>query len=237
MDRPRDRALLLGKVARLMTTIATDGKTIAADRMVSGGHLVHSTTFIKVKHLNDGRVFASAGSPYDVETWLKFLNGEICEISLSDQSEALTLDHKGVVRFYDHNGRSYVQEAPAVLGSGEEVALGAMLAGASPRKAVEIAMKIDTNSGGAVDELAPIKPKSVKSLKRTECKNGLLREALVKIEDVRGQVAPNNYGCNLTKRIEGELAQRETWQTCHKGSCQRHGDCMYLPCLAAPHSQ
>ncbi|MBL69774.1 MAG: hypothetical protein CMO74_15240 [Verrucomicrobiales bacterium] len=40
---------------------------------------------------------------------------------------------------------------PAAIGSGGDVALGAMLAGKSPAEAVRLACKVDTNSGGRVN--------------------------------------------------------------------------------------
>lgn len=41
-------------------------------------------------------------------------------------------------------------ELPYALGSGGDYALGAMHAGASPQQAIEIACRIDTGSGGAI---------------------------------------------------------------------------------------
>lgn len=42
------------------------------------------------------------------------------------------------------------QEVPAVTGSGGAIALGAMLAGATPAQAVAIAIQRDTGSGGQI---------------------------------------------------------------------------------------
>ena len=53
--------------------------------------------------------------------------------------------------FYSDTGQSAVKvDMPAAIGSGGDLAIGAMLAGAGPAKAVELAMKRDPFTGGPV---------------------------------------------------------------------------------------
>lgn len=141
-----------------MTTIACDGKTIAADSQITGCGLIHSNTFQKIHRLPDGSIFAFSGAAYDLQAWLDFASGLSCELRAIEDSEALVLKPNGELWCYNEIGRAYRQSVPAATGSGSAVALGAMLAGASPRRAVEIASMLDTKTGGDVIEMAPSLP-------------------------------------------------------------------------------
>lgn len=138
-----------------MTTIATDGITLSGDSQVTGCGTIHSKSFQKVHHLNDGSVFAYTGQPYDLQHWLEFLNGAVDKLNASEDSEALVLRSDGTVLCFNHIGRCYEQSVPAATGSGAAHALGAMLAGADSAHAVSIAALLDPYSGGSVTTLSP----------------------------------------------------------------------------------
>lgn len=133
-----------------MTTIATDGKSMAGDGCVSGNGIRHALDFRKVFRLKDGRIVGCAGVSYAIPSFLTWLEagGDLPE--LNPDFEALVLHADGRCLSYNHKGYSIEQPTPAVTGSGGAIALGAMLAGASPAKAVAIACERDTGTGGTI---------------------------------------------------------------------------------------
>jgi len=137
-----------------MTTIATDGRSIAADGQITGCGTIHSTSFSKLHRLEDGSIFGFTGAPFDKQAWIDFLEGRTDTLTAFEDSEALVLKPDGTVLCYNHIGRSYPQTVPAATGTGAPVALGAMLAGATASEAVKIATLVDTYSGGEVQELS-----------------------------------------------------------------------------------
>lgn len=135
-----------------MTTLATDGKSLAGDGRCTAGDLIHSETVKKVHRLNDGRIVGCCGSLYNIEAFVEWMNGGTDKPDLSDNFEALVIGPDGCVT-YDEKLRTAFQSVPAATGSGAAVALGAMEAGAAPKRAVEIACKRDTGSGGEITVL------------------------------------------------------------------------------------
>lgn len=140
-----------------MTTIATDGKTIAADGQIvaSGERLFLDAKKIVVKH---GRIYALAGVAAMLEPLIEWHNDGAdpsCMPSAKDNAwYLLVIDRDRSVGYYT-NECAYptMMQYPTALGSGERFAMGAMLAGKSPREAVEIACKVDVNSGGTITEI------------------------------------------------------------------------------------
>ena len=143
-----------------MTTVACDGKSLAADGMVTGSDAVHMLSFPKARRLPDGSVFAWSGQPNDGDAWERFLSGTDAEIRASDGSEAIRLFLGGEIICYNEIGRGYKQSAPCATGSGVKFALAAMLAGAPSKRAVEIACELDVYSGGTIIELVPELPQA-----------------------------------------------------------------------------
>lgn len=134
-----------------MTTICTDGKTVAADRLISDNNLTHGQ-ICKVTRLTNGAVMAYTGSPYQLPAFVEWLNGDQSSKFESDSvSEAIVLMPDGTIRMYDEHGRWYEADAPQAAGSGAAVAYGALAAGASPAEAIEIASRYDIKTGGGVD--------------------------------------------------------------------------------------
>ena len=147
-----------------MTTIATDGKSMAADGQCQNHRdVIVNTERRKIHRLKDGRIAGGAGNSFDIASWVEWLNagkeGD-CPIE-SDQFSGLILDNSSTVLWVDHKGRETLTPAPIAVGSGHELAIGAMEAGASPREAVEIACRRDIYSGGAVFEEQPRQPDEV----------------------------------------------------------------------------
>lgn len=141
-----------------MTTIATDGKSMAGDGLgIDHVDTICSLSMLRVHHLADGRVVGGAGSSFDVLAWKGWIEaGKVgaCPIE-SDKFAGLILNRDGVVLWVDHKGREIETPAPCAIGSGQDYALGAMEAGASPAEAVEIACRRDVYSGGEIITPAP----------------------------------------------------------------------------------
>lgn len=145
-----------------MTCIATDGKTIAADSRSCIGDLIVTDAAVKLARGKDGSVLGiagDAGTSALVREW--FEKGAdvrtIPKILPTDKDgnpafEGLALRPDGRVDFLD-NSFTFVEFAiPAAVGSGTEIALGAMLAGKSPVDAIALAATRVATVGGEVVE-------------------------------------------------------------------------------------
>lgn len=133
-----------------MTTIATDGKTIAADSQGCTSFIVRHSV-IKLHRIRD-EVLGFAGEPPEIQKyidWVRLHRPEENAPKFSDRFFGL-LVRKGSVLFEDDSLNPQVVGSPFAVGSGQEFAMGAMLAGASPREAVRIAIALDPHSGGKV---------------------------------------------------------------------------------------
>lgn len=137
-----------------MTTICTDGETIAADMLITGNGLRHGT-FSKLARANDGSIIGCVGSPFDLYSFVEWYNGNRKDPwSAEDSSEMLVLSPGGVIQCFNYLGRSYVATPPQAIGSGAGVAYGALAMGASPKQAIEAASKYDTRTGGGVESMS-----------------------------------------------------------------------------------
>lgn len=136
-----------------MTTIATDGKTIASDRLVTGDGVQHCN-ITKIRRFDNGDIMGLTGTAFDMDTFADWYISDRSELpDLSNHTEVLVLEHTGTIRCFNQRGHSFIHDAPAALGSGAALAYGAMAAGASPAEAVRIASERDIYSGGGVDVL------------------------------------------------------------------------------------
>ena len=139
-----------------MTTICTDGETVAADMLITDNSLKHGTVS-KLARAKDGSVIAGCGSPFDLDSFVEWYNSDQKEPwSQADESEFLVLSPGGVIRCFNHLGRSYIATAPQAIGSGAGVAYGALEMGASPKQAVQVASKYDYRTGGGVESMSAV---------------------------------------------------------------------------------
>jgi ATP-dependent protease HslVU (ClpYQ) peptidase subunit len=141
-----------------MTTIAYDGRTLAADKQnsvcgirdcvtkvfrVPGGMVAFAGSSLHAMRLLD---WFRRNQPRDL--WPKPKNDDQC-------ADALFVSTSGEILFF--SGESSVptpSESPFVaLGSGRDFALAAMHLGHDARKAVEIACALDINSGCGIDAI------------------------------------------------------------------------------------
>lgn len=139
-----------------MTVIVSDGQTVAADGLVCAGdepmvfdrQKIRAAGGVVIGFAGDDRFCEPVVDWYyrgcDPDTMPKTPDGEAHEWSFV----VFKPDH---VTTY-HSKSVYPQNYPYpfAIGSGQDYALGALYAGATPEKAVRIAMRLNVHSGGKV---------------------------------------------------------------------------------------
>ena len=139
-----------------MTTIAFDGKTLAADRM-SAMDGCKNGRVTKIRRTADGRLLGGAGwatSCVLMMDWME--NGGERPAFQSDKDRSahvVEVMPDGRVYRHEEGGRSLVESLPVTVGSGAPYAMAAMLCGKDAKGAVEIACELDESSAGPVDTL------------------------------------------------------------------------------------
>lgn len=136
-----------------MTTLATDGQTIAADGQITCGDTIEDTNATKVFRIKDGRAFGFAGclaSGYQFKWWAdKGMNVDELP-NLSEDFSAVVIDGSKTVLVFDHMLRTMTMPVPYATGSGMRYAITAMDLGFSPKEAVKAACKRDVWSSGTI---------------------------------------------------------------------------------------
>ena len=141
-----------------MTTIAYDGKTLAADSLATVNGL-SQRGFQKIR--KEGQEFFALGGDSAtfqawIEWWYKGANPKGIPVG-PGPSILLIVTAEGVHQVHSETPYADKEGIPLpdgrevhACGSGGEIALGAMMAGATAKEAVEIACMIDVYSGGEV---------------------------------------------------------------------------------------
>lgn len=135
-----------------MTTCAWRAGAIAADRMLDGWMNTG-----KLFRLKDGSVLTGAGNMDDIIEVAQWINGGCKE----DAKPALDKNETDFL-LVRPDGKAYWLTEPWLrqveildefyaIGSGAKIALGAMAAGASAKRAVEIACRYDEGTGKGVN--------------------------------------------------------------------------------------
>jgi len=138
-----------------MSVVAFDGRTIAADRQATAGDM--SITACKLFRLADGRILATTGtleygivlrewfeSGMDREKWPAFQRTD-------NFARCILASPEGVFEFEKEPVAQPVVDAFLAWGSGAQLAIGAMAAGADARTAVKIASEYNVYCGRGVD--------------------------------------------------------------------------------------
>ena len=135
-----------------MTTIATDGKTLSSDSQMTGG-FIEQMDMVKIFQLEDC-IVGIAGGVAEAMVFVDWLKSETKDEKpeLGDIFDALVM-YKNKVIWY--GGRLVPVKVGALnaIGSGADHAMGAMMAGATPKEAVAIAKKLDPHTGGKIRTL------------------------------------------------------------------------------------
>lgn len=141
-----------------MTTIATDGRSMAADTHSTSEGLIVNRSAVKVTRAKDGSLVGVAGDCSAGALFRRWLDEGERQDSLpnfrgAEDFIAIVLRPDGRLDAFDKALVAVEYELPAAVGSGGQLALGAMLAGRSPAQAVEIAAQRDGPTGDVVLEL------------------------------------------------------------------------------------
>ncbi len=141
-----------------MTTIATDGKSMAGDGQASTQGTIVTSKSIKVVRMSgcyDGGIYAACGSAGWGDRLLAWLNaGEEGDPPKGDEADGfMYLRPDGTLWQGGNDGLAVEIEVPFALGSGMDFAIGAMGAGKTAEEAVAIAAARDPNSGGLITVL------------------------------------------------------------------------------------
>ena len=132
-----------------MTTIAWDGMTVASDSQSTEGEIrgLHPCKkLIKYK----GNIYAFAGtisSCKEVIRWLKRGGKKTDVPEMADMDFAVLQFKDGKCFLYCADFSPSQILPPYTMGTGKEVALGAILAGVTAQEAVRITCDVDINSG------------------------------------------------------------------------------------------
>jgi hypothetical protein len=129
-----------------MTVIAWDGETVAADTRATSGTSIVPVLDKKIVSQN-GVSLAGCGVAHEVDAWqYDYFNGIIRPLK---GKGSIVLEFREGKCFVWESGASvpYAVRSPFTIGSGGDVAMGAMLAGKTATEAVRIACKVDTACG------------------------------------------------------------------------------------------
>lgn len=133
-----------------MTTIAANLKSLCSDTFSTTSVIGYQVT--KVLRVGDA-IVGCAGSTYKCEAFLSWFGkgGRAPKFSNIDRFEALLLDSTGLYVFHNDLTRERLIKGFHAIGSGQQYAIGAMAANATPKKAVLIAAQYDPFSKAPVE--------------------------------------------------------------------------------------
>lgn len=138
-----------------MTTVVYRDGVLASDTLVSDGncYVADTNKIYRVRgHLVGG--CGSLGAVLRFCEWFKAGADEGNRPRVDDDFDTITIAPNGRVTWYSHELIPTEFRAPFhAVGSGAQVALGALHMGASAKQAVQVAMRVDKHSGGSVRTL------------------------------------------------------------------------------------
>ena len=139
-----------------MTTIAWDGRYLAADSMATMGNYTSPKAVQKIRQ-EGNTLYAIVGFSAWFDAWIAWHKAgadpkalPVTTIPAGCTGNFIVIKD-GICRFCGHDLPYFsVANPPDAWGSGSEFAIGAMLAGCSAERAIEIAIQADPYSGGPV---------------------------------------------------------------------------------------
>lgn len=138
-----------------MTTIATDGVTIAGDGLIhsDGQFIIKDHQKIRVGDGPEAVVYALCGTACMFEPAIKWIEAgadpeKAPKIENEWQIVVIKLD--SIVVYTGKCPYPEAQHYPFTMGTGREYALAALKLGKSPREAVELAMECDLYTDGEI---------------------------------------------------------------------------------------
>lgn len=139
-----------------MTIICWDGKTLAADRRVSFGTSIATTTKI---HRINGMLVGCAGGAAQGASCIQWVRdgmdrSKYPDVQKDDSCSLLVILPDGAIHYYSKTVDPLVVECKTLsIGSGSEYADAAMYLGYAAREAVEVAIALDSGCGNGIDTL------------------------------------------------------------------------------------
>lgn len=137
-----------------MTTIAWNGHVVAVDSLVTAGSInVGSAEKVRTRGIT---AYALAGTAALFEPMIAWAEVEFAldkkPVAEGDDAETTLFVFRGNQCWMIKPKLPYLEEmtAPDAWGAGAEIAIGAMDAGASPERALEIACRRSVHTGGPV---------------------------------------------------------------------------------------
>ena len=142
-----------------MTTIATNGVSVAADGRIVIGTSVFTQSARKIFRIH-GEIVGTSGDFSFGDEYLTWTRQKFCKRlkpklppkRAADFFRALHISKKDVI-LVDADMTFLRAIPPIAIGSGADYALAAMLQGATPAEAVAIAAKMDPWTGGNITEM------------------------------------------------------------------------------------
>lgn len=136
-----------------MTTIAYRDGVLAADSQVTSCNNCSAGSARKIGRLPDGSLWAFAGAIQMMEACVAWAAKQEGNPPQLDDGTFVIFRHDGAVREWWGKGWLQVEGDFHAWGSGERPARAAMMAGAGPGRAVEIAAALDSDTGGEITVL------------------------------------------------------------------------------------
>jgi hypothetical protein len=134
-----------------MTTIAWDGKTLAADTLATG---TFNRKVTKIWELRPDVYFGGSGiysEVYDVMTWLKYHKQE--EAPDVKEFVGILIEKGKAYRIEENLIEVPITEEYHAIGTGACFAIAALHLGLSAIDAVSLAAKFDENTGGEITSM------------------------------------------------------------------------------------
>ncbi len=136
-----------------MTTIVSDGKTISGDGMATGGYGKIEHDLIKV-FKRKGNLYDVAGVYHPLDTYGKWIDNGRHIDQLPKDTVVMEVTRDGEVVIYDDAFSAPERSRePKAIGTGAQIALGAVRGGASTERAVAIASEYDAGTNDYVTTL------------------------------------------------------------------------------------
>jgi len=143
-----------------MTTVVYKNGTLAFDSKITEGN-IHTCNASKGRQTKN-MLMAGAGDLEDLVAAFDWLEAGGSEVTKKDYNllrivncDIITINKHGEV--FHYSGSLYPVKTTApwfALGSGQELAMGALEMGATAKEAVQIAAKYDVNTGGTIHTLS-----------------------------------------------------------------------------------
>lgn len=139
-----------------MTIIVFRDGVLAADSQITTGG-IFDVAIKKIAANKAGWLGGSCGDLGAVSAfaaWIERGNKKLLEFEAEDKFEGILINPLGAVLYVEKHGRKTPMSADYyTLGSGGNVALGALAHGATAIEAVEIAIKLVTSCGGPIHHI------------------------------------------------------------------------------------